>query len=105
MCSISTPDAPKRKAVTPDELKTCLRVLRMVANVDVGEGDPEIEEVRQQLVSIAKAAHKRNRRKERAESGEAARRAPQTAAPAAPPAEATVEGVVPVPPAFLAAPP
>ena len=38
-----------------DELKTCLRVLRMIANESVGERSSEIEQVRHQVVSIAKA--------------------------------------------------
>lgn len=95
---------PSRKTFTPEELKTCLRVLRIIAQADDSDAT-EIEEVRQQLAGIAKATHRRNRRKERgANAGEAAaRRPPQAVAP--PQAtEAMEEGVVRVPAAFLSRP-
>ena len=90
---------------SPEEVKTCLRVLRMIAQQDdESDASPEVEVVRQQLAGIAKAAHRRNRRKERANGGEdAARRPPQAAAPP-PAAEATEEGVIRVPAAFLSRP-
>ena len=57
---------PARKSFTPEELKTCMRVLNIVAQQDdESDAPPEVEEVRQQLAAIAKAAHRRNRRKER----------------------------------------
>ena len=92
---------PPRKKFTPEELKVCLRVLRIIVADETDE--PEIEEVRTQLAGIAKAAHRRNRRKERgANGGEAARHPAQAPPPAA--AEATAEGVVRVPAAFLSRP-
>ena len=101
---------PARKSFTPEELKTCMRVLNIVAQQDdESDAPPEVEEVRQQLAAIAKAAHRRNRRKERGASGggdgeAAARRPPQAAAAPPPLAEAMEEGVVCVPAAFLSRP-
>jgi hypothetical protein len=97
---------PARKSFTPEELKTCMRVLNIVAQQDdESDAPPEVEEVRQQLAAIAKAAHRRNRRKERgASAGEAAARRPPQPATPPPTTEATEEGVVCVPAAFLSRP-
>ena len=83
-----------------------MRVLSIVSQQgDESDALPEVEEARQQLGAIAKAAHRRNRRMERASTGEAAAsgRPPQAAAPP-PPTEVTAEGVVRVPAAFLSRP-
>ena len=96
----------RRRTFTPEELKTCMRVLSIVSQQgDESDAPPEVEEARQQLGAIAKAAHRRNRRKERASTGEAAAsgRPAQAAAPP-PPTEVTAEGVVRVPAAFLSRP-
>ena len=97
---------PARKSFTPEELKTCMRVLNIVAQQDdESDAPPEVEEVRQQLAAIAKAAHRRNRRKERgASAGEAAARRPPQPATPPPTTAATKEGVVCVPAAFLSRP-
>ena len=95
----------RRRNFTPEELKTCMRVLSIVSQGDESDAPPEVEEARQQLGAIAKAAHRRNRRKERASTAEAAAsgRPAQAAAPP-PPTEVTAEGVVRVPAAFLSRP-
>ena len=95
----------RRRNFTPEELKTCMRVLSIVSQGDESDAPPEVEEARHQLGAIAKAAHRRNRRKERASTAEAAAsgRPAQAAAPP-PPTEVTAEGVVRVPAAFLSRP-
>ena len=96
----------RRRTFTPEELKTCMRVLSIVSQQgDESDAPPEVEEARQQLGAIAKAAHRRNRRNQRASTAEAAasgRPAQATAPP--PPTEVTAEGVVRVPAAFLSRP-
>ena len=97
----------RRKTFTPEELKTCMRVLSIVSQQgDESDAPPEVEEARHQLGAIAKAAHRRNRRKERASTAEAAAsgRPAQVAAAPPPPTEVTAEGVVRVPAAFLSRP-
>jgi len=93
----------RRRTFTPEELKTCMRVLSIVSQGDESDAPPEVEEARQQLGAIAKAAHRRNRRKERASTAEAAASG-RPAQAAAPPTEVTAEGVVRVPAAFLSRP-
>ena len=95
----------RRRTFTPEELKTCMRVLSIVSQGDESDAPPEVEEARQQLGAIAKAAHRRNRRKERASTAEAAASGrPAQAATPLPASEVTAEGVVRVPAAFLSRP-